>query len=186
MRAEPDATTEALAREVTAHVRRLTRLGLRPADLGLDTTGRTAVGWATLRIPLLLPPWIAVAVVGWLLFVVPYQLTGVVVDRFTLERDTRSSWKLLIGAALYAVWVVALAIAAGLWLGWWFVPAGAGDRPGRAAWCASGGTAPGPMSAGGRCSGPRRRLVETLRQTQHNLGRRLDQLFTQHPPRGSR
>ncbi len=189
VRAEPDATTEALAREVTAHVRRLTRLGLRPADLGLDTTGRTAVGWATLRIPLLLPPWIAVAVVGWLLFVVPYQLTGVLVDRFTLERDTRSSWKLLIGAALYAVWVVALAIAARLWLGWWFaavtillVPViGLAGLLVRERW--HGAWADVRRWALLRS---RRRLVETLRQTQHDLGLRLDQLFTQHPPRGSR
>ncbi len=189
VRAAPDPERDVLAGEVSAHVRRLTRLGLRPADLALDTTGRTAVGWATLRIPLLLPPWVAVAAVGWLLFVVPYQLTGVVVDRFTLERDTRSSWKLLIGAALYTVWVVALAVVVGLWLGWWLagvtvllVPViGLAGLLVRERWY--GAWADVRRWALLRS---RRRLVASLRQTQHELGRRLDDLFTQHPPRGAR
>lgn len=189
VRAAPDGATDALTQDVLAHVRRLTRLGLRPDDLAVDTTGRAAAGWATLRIPLLLPPWIAVAVLGWLLFVVPYRLTGVVVDRFRLERDTRSSWKLLIGAALYTAWVVLLAVVVGWRFGWWLAVAALAVIPVigltgllvRERW--HGAWADVRRWALLRS---RRRLVASLRQTQHDLGRRLDQLFTQHPPRGSR
>ena len=49
-----------------------------------------------------------VGLAGWIIFLVPYQLTGVIVDRFRLEPDTRSTWKLLVGLAVYVVWLVAL------------------------------------------------------------------------------
>ena len=58
------------------------------------------------------------AVVGAALFWVPYQLTGVIVNRLRLDVDVRSTWKLLIGIVLYKLWLLALIIVAGTTFGW--------------------------------------------------------------------
>lgn len=188
VRVSPDAESRSLTRDVLAHQRRLTRLQLRPADLVADIGLAHSAGWAGRRLSLLLPLWAAVAAVGWLLFVVPYRLTGQVVDRFTLESDTRSSWKLLLGAAIYIVWVAALAIAGGVWRGWWLgllllvvIPAvGLAGLLVRERWY--GAWADVRRWALLRS---RRRLMDSLRSTQHDLGLRLDRLFEHHAPRGT-
>lgn len=108
VRTDGDAEGLALADDVDRHARRLNRLGLAPRDLHLDTATRGALGWAAARVPLVMPLAAMLAVAGWLLFLVPYQITGVVVDRFRLEPDTRSTWKLLVGIVIYLAWVVAI------------------------------------------------------------------------------
>jgi len=65
-----------------------------------------------------LPLGIVLAVVGAALFWVPYQLTGVIVNRLRLDVDVRSTWKLLIGIVLYKLWLLALIIVAGTTFGW--------------------------------------------------------------------
>lgn len=187
VREHPDAETTALMREVTTHQRRLARLRLRPSDLVADVGLARSGRWATRRLMLAMPLGVIAAVVGWLLFVIPYRLTGTVVDRFTLERDTRSSWKLLLGGAIYLVWVVGLAVGAGLWRGWptglavlLAVPTvGLAGLLVRERWR-------GAWSDLRRWvllrSG--RRLVDTLRTSQQHLGQRLDRLFEQHALRG--
>lgn len=188
VRETPDAETIALTRDVRAHQRRLARLGLRPADLILDVGWGRSANWAAHRLSMLLPLWAALAAVGWLLFLLPYHLTGKVVDRFELESDTRSSWKLLIGMVIYAAWVVLLGVAAAFWLTWWLgvlllvmIPVvGLAGLLVRERW--RGAWADVRRWALLRS---RRRLVATLRTTQHDLGRRLDRLFEQHSPRGA-
>lgn len=108
VRAAGDAEGLALADAVDVHARRLGRLKLRPHDLHLDTRTSSALTWAAARLPLVMPLAALVGLAGWLIFLVPYQLTGVIVDRFRLEPDTRSTWKLLVGLAVYVVWLVAL------------------------------------------------------------------------------
>jgi len=76
------------------------------------------VGWAARRLHLFMPLGIVFAVVGAALFWVPYQLTGIIVNRLRLEEDVRSTWKLLIGIVLYALWLVALVVVAGTTFGW--------------------------------------------------------------------
>ncbi len=53
------------------------------------------------------------AVAGAVLFWVPYQLTGIVVDRLRLKQDVQSTWKLLIGFVLYLLWLLFL-----IWFTW--------------------------------------------------------------------
>jgi hypothetical protein len=106
-----------LAEDVRRHDQRLNRLGLRPSDLSAEVGAGRSVGWAARRLYLFLPLGIVFAVVGAALFWVPYQLTGMIVDRLRLEQDTRSTWKLLIGIVLYTVWLVALVIGAGTTFG---------------------------------------------------------------------
>lgn len=113
IRAVGDPAGTALIHDVTAHRRRLARLGLRPADLTADTSGRRALAWAASRAWLLLPVWILPGIIGWAIFLPPYRLTGIVVDRFPLETDVRSTWKLMLGAVSYLAWVVLLAVAVG-------------------------------------------------------------------------
>jgi len=107
-----------LSADVRRHDRRLTRLGLRPSDLAADVGAGRGVTWAARRFHLLLPLGIVLAVVGAALFWVPYQLTGVIVNRLRLDVDVRSTWKLLIGIVLYKLWLLALIIVAGTTFGW--------------------------------------------------------------------
>lgn len=188
VRRGPDATSDALVHDVMAHLRRLTRLHLRPADLVADVGMSRSAGWASRRLPLVMPLWAGIAAAGWLLFFIPYRVTGSVVDRFRLATDTRSTWKLLLGSAIYAAWVVMLVIVAGLWCGWWAAAVVLVAVPiiglvgllvrerWRGAWA--------DVRRWGLLRS-RRRLVESLRSTQHDLGSRLDRLFEQNAPGGT-
>jgi hypothetical protein len=53
------------------------------------------------------------ALAGLLLFLAPYWLTGKLVDRLRLDVDERSTWKLLLGGAVYGAWLLLLAVVAG-------------------------------------------------------------------------
>jgi glycerol-3-phosphate O-acyltransferase/dihydroxyacetone phosphate acyltransferase len=109
------AEGSALAREVLAHCRRLRRLGLRPADLIADVGLRRGVAWAAGRIHLVFPVAAVLAALGFALFLVPYQITGTIVDRMRPDEDTRATHKLLVGSATYGLWIALLvALAFGL------------------------------------------------------------------------
>jgi hypothetical protein len=99
---------------VRAHQRRLARLRLRPSDVAADVTVSRGIRWSVRRAHLAMPAAAALAVAGFLLFWVPYRLTGVVVDRQHLEPDQRSTWKLLVGIGVYAAWLAVLVTAAAL------------------------------------------------------------------------
>lgn len=113
LRRERDARWDALVREVRAHRRRLARLGLSPRWLGARADLTTGLRWTVRRYFLVMPLALALAVSGFFLFALPYWLTGRAVDRLRLDVDERSSWKLLLGGAIYAVWVSLLATGAG-------------------------------------------------------------------------
>jgi len=119
-RTNADAAALALAGEVRAHCARLARLHLRPGDLGADVGFGRGLTWGARRLPVMLPLAAAAAVAGFLLFLVPYWLTGRVAAAFRAPSDQVATTKLLVGIPLYACWVLALAAAAGsrsLWAG---------------------------------------------------------------------
>ena len=118
VRSSNDGAGEALIADVRLHDRRLRWLGLRPSDLVADIPTNRAVDWAARRLILFLPLGVALALIGAVLFWVPYQLTGIIVDRIRLPRDVRSTWKLLIGIVLYATWLIALVWFLGSTFGW--------------------------------------------------------------------
>ena len=118
VRQSGDPTGLELAKDVGRHDRRLTRLGLRPSDLVADVGASRGVRWAATRFYLALPIGALFALVGAMLFWIPYQLTGVAVNRLRLPEDVRSTWKLLIGIVLYALWLAALVTIAGTNWGW--------------------------------------------------------------------
>jgi 1-acyl-sn-glycerol-3-phosphate acyltransferase len=182
-----DPAGTALARDVEAHRRRLRRLGLRPADLVADVGLARSAGWAVRRAPLAMPLAAALAVVGYLLFWVPYRLTGIVVDRMRLETDVRSTHKLLGGIAIYGVWLLALAVAGSVALNVW---AGLGLLLGVPAVGMAGLVTRERMRGAGSdvrrfvLLRSRRALAETLRAAQRDLGVRLDALYRDFAARG--
>ncbi len=114
VRAEAEAEATDLIGDVERHHRRLMRLGLEPADL---QPGAGPVGTLS-RLLLWLPLALIVGGIGWLAWLVPYRLTGWLVDRIRLEPDTRATWKLMLGAVVYAAWLVLVAVVVGLVLDW--------------------------------------------------------------------
>jgi 1-acyl-sn-glycerol-3-phosphate acyltransferase len=123
LRREPDPRWEALVRDTLAHRRRLTRLRLSPPWLGARADLATSVRWAVRRYVLVMPMALMLALAGFLLFAVPYRLTGRLVDRLRLDVDERSSWKLLLGGAIYGTWLLLLAVVAAIRWGPWAVAA---------------------------------------------------------------
>jgi len=113
-----DPEVPALVEGLTTHAQRLELLRLRPADLSADVSGWRGVAWGVRTLPLVLPIWAALAVAGWLAFLVPYQLTGFVIRRLTLTEDIRSTWKALLGALIYLLWMAAMALLAWRHSGW--------------------------------------------------------------------
>ena len=113
IRRNPDSRWAPLARAVRHHARSLSRLDLAPSDLESDLQVDTAVEWSVRRLPLVLLPVFIVAAAGFLLWWVPYRLTGIVAEGIHGERDIRSTYKLYGGIVLYAAWLAVLAIAAG-------------------------------------------------------------------------
>lgn len=172
-----------VVRVVGEHHRRLERMRLRPADLVADVGWWRSASWAARRLPFVLPVWLLFGVVGWLLFLLPYQLTGMIVGRVTLEADTRSTWKFLVGGALYILWVIGLAVAAGLTWNLWAalsvlvaVPAvGMAGLLVRERWRGAWDDVRRFALLRGR-----RRLLDMLRAEQRALADRLDGLFQRH------
>lgn len=175
-----DAAGLTLADDVRRHDARLARLNLRPSDLAADVGTGTGIRWAARRVHLLLPFGIVLAVVGAAVFWVPYQLTGIVVNRLRLEQDVRSTWKLLIGVVLYALWLVLLVVAAGIAFGGLaaamvatLVPAVAmSGLAVRERWRAAWDDARRFFLLRARHS-----MIESLRERQHLLASRLDAML---------
>lgn len=119
VRERGDAAALALAGDVRAHCARLARLRLRPADLRADVGLRRGVSWGARRLPLVLPLAAATAAAGFLLFLVPYWLTGRLAAAFRPPPDQVATSKLLVGIPLYTGWVGVLAVAAAIGFSPW-------------------------------------------------------------------
>jgi glycerol-3-phosphate O-acyltransferase/dihydroxyacetone phosphate acyltransferase len=179
VRHDDDAEGLALIEAVARHQRRLTRLGLRPADLVADVGISRGAGWLVGRAPFLMPLAALLGLAGWLLFVVPYRVTGLVTDRFRLESDVRSTWKLMVGAVIYLLWLLLLVSMAVVWFGVVvavltavLIPVvGMAGLLVREMWRGSWRDARRYLVLRSR-----RSLMDTLRANQRELGQRLDAL----------
>lgn len=91
----------------------------------VDSLDRVApkrvVLWWILRQVVVLGLGMPVAAVGAVLFHLPYRLTGAIARRVEADRDALSTWAVLAGGGLFALWTLALALATVPWGGW---PAG--------------------------------------------------------------
>jgi hypothetical protein len=188
VRQSGDPAATALARDVEAHRRRLRRLGLRPADLVADVGLARSAAWAARRAALVMPLAASLAVAGFLLFWVPYRLTGTVVDRMRLESDVRSTHKLLWGGVIYGAWLLALAVVGSVALNVW---AGLGLLLGVPAVGMAGLVIRERLRGAGSdvrrfvLLHSRRALAETLRAAQRDLGVRLDALYREFVAHGT-
>jgi 1-acyl-sn-glycerol-3-phosphate acyltransferase len=102
-----------LVSQLRAHLARLDRLGLRPADLVADVTLPRGVRWAIEGGRWLLLPASLLALASFLLFWTPRRVTGWVVDRLAPQAEERSSYNLLGGTLFYAAWLILLAATIG-------------------------------------------------------------------------
>jgi len=112
LRSGPDPQWRDLARRVSAYCRRLRRLNLSPTDLEARVDLSTALSWIVRRLYLL--PGLALAVASSVLLWVPYRLTGWLADRVAPDTLLRATYRVGVGVVLYTLWVLALALLAGL------------------------------------------------------------------------
>jgi glycerol-3-phosphate O-acyltransferase / dihydroxyacetone phosphate acyltransferase len=174
---------EAVAGEVRRHGRVLRSLGLRPADLGAVPGAATAARWTLRQLAYLLVFGI-LGVLGIVLFYPPYRATGAVIARIGgLTPDGRSTYVVMGGALLFLIWIVLLALGAGLLAGW---PAGAAAllalpplavyaRIFRDRWRDVSGTARRFLLLR-----PREALRQTLQQRQDGIAGRLEEMRERH------
>jgi 1-acyl-sn-glycerol-3-phosphate acyltransferase len=117
LRASGEPDWDRLARDVREHARLLRVARLTPADVQQDAALGDALRFTLRRLSpgallgLLLSA--LMAVVFWL----PYRVTGTVAGRMSPDRDTLSTYKVLVGAAAFALWMLLVALGAGLLLG---------------------------------------------------------------------
>jgi glycerol-3-phosphate O-acyltransferase/dihydroxyacetone phosphate acyltransferase len=104
---------EAVLMQLRRYDDRLRRFGLRDRHLDWQVSTSDAVSFAIreLAIALVLVPLCAL---GFVVFFVPYWLTGIVARMVTKERDVLATAQVFSGAAIYGAW---LAIAGAL--AWW-------------------------------------------------------------------
>jgi glycerol-3-phosphate O-acyltransferase/dihydroxyacetone phosphate acyltransferase len=102
-----------LAKDVTRHARILQRLGLRPRDVVEDPQRPGTVWWLLRRLPLggVIP--LVILAVGTAVFVVPYRLTGIVERRARPRDDVRATHKVLAGAIVFPLWIIAVSLVTG-------------------------------------------------------------------------
>ena len=114
LRQNPDPRRDAVVRDVTTHCRRLKRLRLSPKSLAADVSLRTSMKWTARRLPLFGLPAFAVAWIGYVLYWLPRHVTGRLVKIARPDHYQRSTFALMIGIVVYAVWLT-------LWelLTWW-------------------------------------------------------------------
>jgi glycerol-3-phosphate O-acyltransferase / dihydroxyacetone phosphate acyltransferase len=95
---------------------RLRRFGLRDRHLDWDVSPGAAIAFALreIAVALLLFP---IGAIGFVLFWVPYQLTGLLARRATSERDVAATAKVFVGAGVYTAWLLVIAIGVGTLLG---------------------------------------------------------------------
>lgn len=117
LRQSGDPRWEPLASDVRSHDRALARLGLRPTDLREEPRVRAALGWTLRTLPLFGALATGVAAVGIAVFWVPYRLTDTVARIGRPNEDTVSTYKVLGGGAVFLAWMLILAIVIGVLAG---------------------------------------------------------------------
>jgi 1-acyl-sn-glycerol-3-phosphate acyltransferase len=100
-----------VAVELRAHARQLRHLGLTPAELRADVRIGEAVQWSVGRIPLLLV--LPVSLLGAIVFALPKWITARVAGRMaaTEGEDALVTYRVLIGAVVFSLWFLLVAVA---------------------------------------------------------------------------
>lgn len=106
-----------VARELRAHDRMLTRMGLTPRTLKEQVTPDAALRWTLSRIPQF--AFVPLAAVGYVLFWIPREITAAVAEKLARSEgeDTVPTYRVLGGFLFFSIWFLLLAIAASLVVG---------------------------------------------------------------------
>ncbi|GMR13630.1 MAG: hypothetical protein BMS9Abin29_1842 [Gemmatimonadota bacterium] len=111
MREHPAPGDRELMRALSRHVRRLAVLRMLPSDLrakvGFAASGR----WAVRRAVLL--PSVVVALAGYLVFRAPNVATALVAEAMAPAEDRLSTYKVMVGFIMHAIWTILLAMILG-------------------------------------------------------------------------
>lgn len=104
--------------ELKAHRRALETLGLSPDSLRVDVSALDALRWALTRIPFL--PLIPISLLGALFFWVPKQITVRAAAWIAAKEgdDTIVTHRVLVGAIVFPMWIVATSVLVALRFGW--------------------------------------------------------------------
>jgi 1-acyl-sn-glycerol-3-phosphate acyltransferase len=113
IRSAPHPRASALLDDVARHCRQLARLRVTPGDLAVDVRLRASLRWGLRRFYLVGAPAFVVALAGLAVFWLPNQVTGRVAAALRPDVDQRSTFKLLIGMAVYLMWIGFLALLMG-------------------------------------------------------------------------
>jgi glycerol-3-phosphate O-acyltransferase / dihydroxyacetone phosphate acyltransferase len=111
LRADASERYDAILLRLRRYDQRLRRFGLQDRHLDWKVSSTDAIRFAVRELfaaVVLLP----LCVIGFTVFFVPYQLTGVVARLFTRERDVIATAQVFTGAAIYAVWLAILSAIA--------------------------------------------------------------------------
>lgn len=179
LRARPSLQWDAERTALARHLRRLRALGLGPVDLNADDRLRVALRWTAQRFFLVGAPFVTVAVLAMVIFWIPLRLTRIAVARLDPPTDRRSTYKVVIGAPLHALWILGVAVAVTMWLGWvggaitvvFLAPLSIVGRRIREAWGAAWKDIRRFVLLRSR-----RQVIEELRAEQDRLGNRLEAL----------
>jgi glycerol-3-phosphate O-acyltransferase / dihydroxyacetone phosphate acyltransferase len=116
-RHEKAALREPLAHDIVRHVRVLDSLGLRPRDLHDVPRASVAARWVLKNLGFfgIAAP---LALLGAVVFLLPYQLVARVEPRLGLPPDKRATYKVLGGAAAFGGWILMLAALLRELAGW--------------------------------------------------------------------
>lgn len=115
-RREDPERIDSLYRAVDRFRAQLETLDLAPDDLDAQPDAFRVIGWFVRRAALFLAGG-PLAAAGAVVFLVPYRLTGWIARQPGLDPDVRSTWKILGGFVCYTLWVILLAVVAGLVFG---------------------------------------------------------------------
>ncbi|HEY0021661.1 MAG TPA: 1-acyl-sn-glycerol-3-phosphate acyltransferase [Longimicrobium sp.] len=113
LRSEERGGWEQVASAVSSHARALRVLRMTPVELKASVGKVEAGKWVARQLGVL-RALIPIAIVGIIIFYIPYRATGFAEARARPPQDIRATFKTLVGTVLHAVWTIVLAVAV-----WW-------------------------------------------------------------------
>lgn len=119
LRRRDPARVDDLARRIAAFRELLQRLGVEIYHLDLAYRPSTILAF-TARTLLVLLLFLPLGLLGILVWFLPYRLLPWLVAHLDPRREIHATTQILAAVVLFPLWVLALALAVGAWLGWPF------------------------------------------------------------------
>ena len=111
IREQPEPGDRELIRSLRRHLARLAVLRMLPRDLRVNVGFGASVRWAMRRAVLL--PSVVVALAGYVLFRAPNVATTLATTAMAPAEDRLSTYKVLVGFIMHAIWTILLAVIVG-------------------------------------------------------------------------